>query len=149
RGYFLQRLHSPDLALPLYEDAYAMSRRLHGEDRPHPQFVKCLMGLARCHMWLGDRDQAIGEYEQALAFCRQLYPEPHRETAHVLHELGEALRRAGRLTEAEAYVRAAVSGCREHPEWGEFDVNLNSEFFLARVLVDAGRPGEAVASLRE
>src|SRR5262249_4031816 len=129
RGYFLQRLHRPADALPLFEEAYSISRRVHGEDRPHPQFVVCLLCLGRCQVWLGHPDLGLQYYEQALQCCRQLYSGPHPETAHVLHELGEALRRAGRLREAEACAREAVTGCREHPEWGEFDVRLNSEFW--------------------
>jgi tetratricopeptide (TPR) repeat protein len=141
--------HAPAEALPLYEEALAMFERLYGTTRPHPHFVRCLTLLGECLASLGQTDEALPKYEAAVDVSRHLYKVPNRDTVQTLHILAEALRRRGRLPEAERYAREAVQTARAHPEWSMNEPRINGELFLAQVLFDAGRPDEAVASLRE
>src|SRR5262249_964201 len=137
----------PAEALPLSQEALDMLERLRGTDLPHPEFPACLHVLGQCHLYLGQTELALQKYEAALAMCRQLYDGPHFDTTFTLYLMSEALRRLGRLTEAEQYATKAVLTGREHSERGP--PYVNAEFSLAHILIDAGRPDDAIASARK
>src|SRR5262249_22692372 len=97
----------------------------------------------------GRLTDAASKLTQALELSRRAHPGPHAETADRLHLLAEALRRSGRLDEAESCLREAVAMYRAHPEWPNDVGRVNSEWFLVLTLLDAGKFDAAVASAQE
>ncbi len=89
---------------------------------------------------LGAHEEAIGALEASLAECARLGILGF--VAGAQQDLGLALGRLGRHTEAEAAERAAVEA---FAKGGNALMEAGSRAYLARILVSAGRAREAVA----
>nr|BAL55989.1 serine/threonine protein kinase [uncultured Planctomycetota bacterium] len=109
---------------------------------------------ARLRYLLGELDEAELLYRQALEALRRAEPQlsegsrVQRQAAHIWHNLGILLRRAGRLPEADEAHRQAVAIARQlvsqHPEQsGHYLVLANVLNSLANFLEDQGRSAEA------
>ena len=140
-AYMLNSLGQADKALPLYEEALKMRKRLFGGD--HPDVASGLNNLAAVLSSLGKLREAVPLYEESLEMYRRLFEGNHLYVATSLNNLAAALESLGRASEAlplheEALVmfRRLLGGDHPHVATG-----LNN---LANVLESLGRASEAL-----
>jgi tetratricopeptide (TPR) repeat protein len=146
-GDCLLNLDRAPEALPRYEESKAILQRWYAAD--HPNVAASLYAVGKCLVFLGQADASVSQFEAAIEMCRRLGDVGNAQRALSLLYLAEALRRTGRLEEAERHAREGVRLSRTHLEWGMDNSRLHGEFVLAHVLCDAGRTEEAAQSLRE
>lgn len=103
--YFSLGLH--DQALPMYERALELGRRLHPDGAE--ERATTLNHLGELHRITGDLAAAEREHREALRLARALHAEPHETRVTALNGLGETLRYAGRYAEAEPVQREALA----------------------------------------
>jgi tetratricopeptide (TPR) repeat protein len=132
------RLHDEaeyDAARARYERALAM---LEGEEGSDPaQMARCLDGLGRVLMKLGD-DAGAGEaLERALAIQNQVFDARHPDRAATLHDLGELHANQGDREAGMALLREALSIRAQVLGPGASDT-LESTIVVALLLAHAG-----------
>jgi eukaryotic-like serine/threonine-protein kinase len=131
-------------ALPLFERALKIRRRIHPGD--HPDVATSINNVAAARRALGDYPKTEPLLRDALAMRRRLFPGGHKDVVQALYNLAYTLTDLGRTAEAEPLLREAlemsvrVSG----PESGETAVAMSS---LAWALLNAGNAAEAVPLL--
>src|SRR5262249_5987410 len=86
--------------------------------------------------------------DPAEKLARSTYGDEHPMVAQAKRFLGETFRRSNRPLDAERYMRDALAMYRAHPQWDPNFGHAECEWYLARLLQDTGRSGEAIASLR-
>lgn len=96
----LVALGRPAEAIPLATQARAISDKAYGPD--HPNVGRSWMRLGDAHLRLGDYQQSIEAYQHALHIFENAYGPNGPRVGEVLEMYSEALRRAGRRTEAAA-----------------------------------------------
>ena len=89
-GWILAHLGQPDAALWYCRRALEM----HGESGSRTGVADTLDSIAYAHGQLGDYEQAIAHYEQALERCTRLFGDPQGEATSWLH-LGDVQLAAG------------------------------------------------------
>ena len=142
----LEALGRASEALPLYEEALAMGRRLFSGD--HPYVATSLNNLASVLEALGRASEALPLYEEALAMGRRLFSGDHPDVARSLNNLASVLEALGRASEALPLYEEALAMRRrlfsgDHPDVA---TSLNN---LASVLEALGRASEALPLYEE
>jgi CHAT domain-containing protein/tetratricopeptide (TPR) repeat protein len=141
-------------ALPYYEQALAMCRRLYPEARfpqGHPDLALSLNNLGFLLQAMGEYGKALPYYEQALAMRRRLYPEArfpqgHPELAQSLNNLAGLVWRMGEYGKALPYLEQALAMRRRlypearfsqgHPDLAQ---SLNNLGFLLQAMGAYGK----------
>jgi tetratricopeptide (TPR) repeat protein len=135
-----------DAADPLYREALALYRKLHGDQ--HRNVATALANLGANLRLQGRLDQAETCLREALDMRRKLLGEDHPDVALSLYELARLLAQNNLLGEAEKLHRDALALRRKQAgnNPAKLAVSLDG---LARVLLLAGRPAEAEPLARE
>ncbi|MGB3965556.1 MAG: tetratricopeptide repeat protein, partial [Planctomycetota bacterium] len=136
-------------ALPQFERALAMRKRLYGE-RDHPDVAVGLNSVASCLESLGRAAEALPRFEQALATSKRLYGDrDHSAAATSLNNVAFCLRSLGRAAEALPQFEQALAmrkrlyGDRDHPAVA---TSLNN---VASCLASLGRAAEALPQFEQ
>jgi CHAT domain-containing protein/tetratricopeptide (TPR) repeat protein len=140
-GFLLKARGRDEEALPYYEQALAMRRKLYPQG--HPDLAVSLSSLGHLLHDRGRSEEAQPYLEQALAMRRKLYPQGHPDLARSLNNLGALLQARGRSEEAQPYLEQALAMRRKlypqgHPDLAQ---SLNNLGFL---LMARGRSEEAL-----
>ena len=118
-------------ARPLYEEAHKGRQIILGSS--HPKTISSLNNLATTQKILGNYFEAA----QLLAKCVELHAQAHGaddpDLGRVLAQLGHALGKLGRHTEAEQTLLRGVALVRKAPEHQSLDNALNGlgQFYLS------------------
>lgn len=136
------------------DEARALFSRLLDQVRTDPaQFVPETVGIL--HQWaVAERrqarlDEAIRLNEQNIAFQRRWTPDKPLAIGLALHNQGLLLRAHARYDEAEALLREALAESRDATTPDLFQARANMRDTLASLLVERGRPAEALPLARE
>jgi len=110
-------------------------------------------GLQRIGTWLLYLErpaEALGKFDEALAQQGLSSPSQQPQVAETLHWRAEALRRLGRLSEAEADARKAVRLIEAKPHWRMLTgpARVDAFAFLAHILLNEGKTADAIAEMR-
>jgi serine/threonine protein kinase/tetratricopeptide (TPR) repeat protein len=134
-----------EVALELFEEVLSERSRFLGEDHPQIAYINTLKG--QCLLELDLSDLALETLQGAADSARGHFSTPNLTLMVALDSLAEALRRCGFSEDAERLALENLRVVRGHPE--SAGLRVDSEWRLARILVDAGRHDEAMASLRD
>ncbi|RIK77659.1 hypothetical protein DCC62_09135 [candidate division KSB1 bacterium] len=85
--------------------ALAIGRAVYGDN--HPSVARKLNNLGRAWKALGERQKAVGYYEQALAIDRAVYGDGHPSVARELNNLGAVYFALGKKQKAKKYFQSA------------------------------------------
>jgi serine/threonine protein kinase/tetratricopeptide (TPR) repeat protein len=137
----LQESGHSDEALPKFEAALAMRRRLFKGD--HADVAASLNDYASCLDDLGRSREALPIYEEALAMRGRIFKGDHAEVAGNLNDLASCLDDLGRSDEALPKYEAALGIYQRIRQGDDPDVamGLNN---VAYCLQGLGRPAEAL-----
>jgi CHAT domain-containing protein/Tfp pilus assembly protein PilF len=130
-----------DKALPLYEQALAIRKKVLGEE--HRGYANSLNNLAILYYQMGQYDKALPLYEQALAIRKKVLGEEHPSYAFSLNNLAALYVEIGQydkalpLYEQALAIRKKVLG-EEHPDYAQ---SLNN---LAILYVEIGQYDKAL-----
>ncbi len=116
-------------------------------EHPDHQFEPTILNqLGNVSSSLGEPDQAIEYFQQALSELQQRNQMDHPVVSALYSNLGAVLRRKGRLDEAQSYMYKAVEHTRRilGEESEDFEVQMST---LGRVLSQMGRFDEANEAL--
>jgi tetratricopeptide (TPR) repeat protein len=139
--------YRPAEAEPLYREALAIWRKLHGNE--HVDVGSSLAGLASALEFLGKYEEAEALYREALAIQRRLLGDEHPNVAASLNGLAYTIAKVGtRYDEAERLGREALALRRklfgtDHPDLAQ------SISALARILKWREKWAEAESLYRE
>ncbi len=114
-----------------------------------PEVLSRALGAVEVlHLVRGDYALAEQEAREALAMSIEAHGEVHPDTAALVNDLGDAIRKQGRLKEAEPLYRRALALRRTLYTGDNADIaqTLNH---LGRLLHQQGKPAEAEPILRE
>jgi serine/threonine protein kinase len=145
-AYALDGNGCPAEALQQFEELLPRIRQHRAAD--DPELAHALDGSGECLVELGRCAEAIPRCEEARDLMRRFFPAPHYQRVRPLVPLANALRRCGRLEDAERCAREVVQLYEGHPEWERQHDYVWASWCLARTLDDAGRTSEAIESLR-
>lgn len=131
----------PEAALPLAREALAIRERVLPAG--HPDFARSFNALGNAVSELGQLAEAGALYQRAYDVARQRYGPAHRLSIGIGSNLTILLKLDRRFDEALLRAREALAGAEalypaDHPEIGR------SVELLAQVLMEAGRPAEAI-----
>lgn len=143
--YYSLGLFEP--ALGLFEDAVAARVTALGED--HESVSIALLKVGQVHESLGNTDSAEIVARRGLGLIERLPPFEDKAfvMTHALVRLGEALRRQGRLAQAEDTIRLALGILPEHADAENRRTVLLT--LLGHVLRAQGNPAGAEDAHRE
>ena len=133
-------------ALPLWEEALLVARRIHKED--HSDVAGILNNLAFVRHALGKTHDALPLFRQALAMRRRLAPDDDLEVATSLNNLAAVLQQLGRPGEALPLYQEAISMFRRVSD-EDSPALASSLDNLAHVLLALGKTQDALAPLQE
>ncbi|MBL9079616.1 MAG: CHAT domain-containing protein [Planctomycetes bacterium] len=143
-AFCLKSLGRASEALPQFEAALAMRKRLYG-DRDHPDVATSLSNVAACLEDLGRASEALLHCEAALAMRKRVYGDrDHPDVATSLSNVAVFLQSLGRASaalpqhEATLAMRKRLYGDRDHPDVA---ASLNN---VASCLWNLGRVSEAL-----
>jgi tetratricopeptide (TPR) repeat protein len=128
-------------ALPLYEKALAIRRKVLGED--HSETARSYNNLAYCLNAQGQHGEALPLYQKALLIRRQVLGEDHPYTASTYNNVARCLDDLGQHDKALPLYEKALRICRKvlgenHPETARSYNNL------AYCLNSQGQHGKAL-----
>jgi eukaryotic-like serine/threonine-protein kinase len=136
------------LGIPLHEEALAIQQRLLGPD--HPWTATSVGDLGYCLMAAGDPQRGAALMGEALRVLdARLAQTPHHERVEVRAFYAEALRRCGRLAEAEQAARELLALTRSMTEEDLSNSRPLGEWTMMRILLVQGRRAEALEMLRK
>lgn len=132
-------------ALPLLCEVLAVRQELLGHD--HPTAFGTRTHIAFCLLMLDRPCEAADHLCDTYARYEQIFDPPNRHMRHCGVLLVEALRRCGRLAEAEHAARRQIQ--LDLARSGSIDMlGIDSQWQLAHVLLTAGCAEEALLCLR-
>lgn len=132
-------------AEPLYREAYAIRRRVLGED--HPQTLASFKGVANAVRVQGRYEESEAIARRLLEIERRVLGEDHERIAFTLSYLGFSVLYQGRAEEAERHFREALRIRRKVLGEDHLAVKVTLTN-LGAVLRDQGRLDEAEALYR-
>ena len=94
-------------ALPLYAEAYALHRGAYGDD--HPETANSAVNLGRAYLETGEVQLGTALLRLGVTTKRRILGIDHRDVAGDQLTLADALRRQGRVAEADSLQREAES----------------------------------------
>ncbi|MEM7203555.1 MAG: tetratricopeptide repeat protein [Planctomycetota bacterium] len=100
----------PELAEPVFREAVATARRVHGE--AHPQAIDVALGLAFLLLAEGRLDDAAPRFLEVVEIQRRERGDEHPATLAALSYVVDLRRAQGRLDEAEDTMRAVLAARR-------------------------------------
>ena len=106
-GTALYRQGRTNEALPLLEQALAISVQVHGPEER--KLLAPLSGLGNVRFLAGDAEAAKQLYRRALAIGERVYGPQHPEVASIVGNLGTAHASLGEFTEAKALFERALA----------------------------------------
>lgn len=118
-------------------------------DRWKPESVGILHQWAVAERRQSHLEEALRINSLNIAFQRRWTPENRLGLALATHNQGLLMRALARFDEAEALLREAVQGIRANDVPDLFQAGANIRDTLASLLVERGRPAEALALARE
>jgi tetratricopeptide (TPR) repeat protein len=124
-----------DAARALYERALALLEGTWGADER--QTARCLQGLGRVVMKLGDDSGALSLLEKALAMQERVLGPDQVDTAATLHDMGEVRSNLGDRDTGVALLREAVA-IRQRALGADHPDTLESTAVLALLLAQGG-----------
>jgi tetratricopeptide (TPR) repeat protein len=127
-------------AEPLYREALAIDRALHGQ--VHDDVARSLNGLGYLHFFAGRYAEAEARFREALDIRLRLHGERHAAVAESLNNVASAQYQAGNFAEASATLQRALPVYRtiygnEHPEVGTALNNLGRSLLMAGDIANA------------
>jgi len=136
-------------AVPLLQDALAIARKQPEFDEARGALL--LHHLALCLDGIGNPAEALPHAQESIAIYRQQPERDDFEYAHALKVLAQVLCALREFDEAEKAARESVAIYRENESWPPHARNFHRDAvaILAKTLVDAGRPDEAILLWRE
>jgi len=127
-------------ALPLFERALAIRRRLHpGDDR---DVATSINNLAAAQGVVGSYVEAETRFREALEMRRRLFPQGHSDVSLTLSNLAITLNDLGRPAEAEPLLRECLA-LEERLSSPESLITADASTALAQALIQSGKPAEA------
>jgi tetratricopeptide (TPR) repeat protein len=103
-----------DLALPLFEEILALTKKKQGAE--HPDTLTCMSDLAVAYWQLKRLDRSIPLFEEALKLSEKKLGRQHPETLRAVTNLGVNYKDAGRLKEALPLLEEAYRAGTKHPQ---------------------------------
>jgi tetratricopeptide (TPR) repeat protein len=145
----LQDAHDFDGALPLFEEALAVERRINGDD--HPNTLSCIGNLAALHSFMGNHDLALPLYTEVLVKSRRILGDEDPGTLNSIGNLAIVHSDMGTLEGLDLALplcKEALAGRRRllgntHPD------TMASIYNMAILRDDMGEHAEAKTLMRE
>lgn len=125
------------------QQAIDVYRRVGRTDSP--EYASALLSMAAVHHEPHDKSRAVELTEEALALRLRIYGPGHPLVSQALIAAGDAAAFAGRPAAAERHLRRAVRLERRRAAGSEGHAEALTH--LAQVLLDGGRPADAVGLL--
>jgi serine/threonine protein kinase len=137
-------------AVPLLLDALAIAHH----QQPESGAARCALlkhHLALCLCGMGRPAEALQPARESVAMYREHLGKADFEQAHALKVLAECLYAMRELDEAEKVARESVEIYRENEAWSRQAREFHGDAVqvLAKTLLDAGKPDEAILIRRE
>lgn len=143
-GVACLRLNQRTRAVPLWETALAISRRLYGDTNPTTLF--CIKNLARCLASLRQNQRVIALTEPLCQAFFDGVPLPPKYSEPIFHSLAQSLTATSRHARAVKYWRTYSILCSAH--YGDGDrITMNAWREWGCALGKSGRRAEAVTVL--
>jgi CHAT domain-containing protein/tetratricopeptide (TPR) repeat protein len=154
----LNGLGQPGKAVPLFERAVRICRKVLGEE--HPDTAQSYNNLALCLNGLGQPGKAVPLFERAVRICRKVLGEEHPHTAQSYNNLAGCLYVQGQAGQALPLFEKAVRICRkvlgeEHPHTAQSYNELAGCLWRLDRIAEAMRllqrslPGQEVARFQK
>lgn len=110
RGLALEKKKSYAAALMAYQQALTLIGR--GPVKASQAAIPLLTRISHIHLLRGEHSKAVEHMEEMVRLCKVHYPENRFKNGHpqmilALGNLGEVLRRSGKVAEARSYARQA------------------------------------------
>ena len=109
-GYCYTQAQQYDKALPYYDQALAMNRKLLGEE--HPTVGTTLNNIGLLYYNSAHYDKAARYFADAIAIARKAYGDTHPTTATEMLNLANAYENLGEKKKAIAAYRQALAACQ-------------------------------------